>query len=73
MRSQSTTDILAQFANLMAEYDNYFHPDFVVCVKHNPADEPMMRLPETKEDTNDASRKSQHSPESYGEGAFLDP
>jgi hypothetical protein len=56
-----------------AEHDNYFYPDFVVCVKHNPADEPMQRLLETKEDTKDASRKSQHSPENYGKVLFLTP
>jgi hypothetical protein len=56
-----------------AEHDNYFYPDFVVCVKHNPADEPMQRLLETKEDTKDASRKSQHSPDNYGKVLFLTP
>lgn len=56
-----------------AEHDNYFYPDFVVCVKHNSADEPMQRLLETKEDTKDASRKSQHSPDNYGKVLFLTP
>jgi superfamily II DNA or RNA helicase len=56
-----------------AEHDNYFYPDFVVCVKHNPADEPMPRLLETKEDTKDAARKSKHSPASYGKVLFLTP
>lgn len=45
----------------------------MVCLKHNPADEPMQRLLETKEDTKDASRKSQHSPENYGKVLFLTP
>lgn len=56
-----------------AEHDNYFYPDFVVCVRHNPADEPMPRLLETKDDTKDAARKSRHSPEGYGKVLFLTP
>lgn len=54
-----------------AEHDNYFYPDFVVCVKHNPADEPIQRLLETKDDTKDAARKAQHSPKFYGKVLFL--
>lgn len=38
-----------------AEHDNYFYPDYVVCVRHNPADDPMLRLLETK----DAARKAE--------------
>lgn len=56
-----------------AEHDNYFYPDFVVCVRHNPADEPMPRLLETKDDTKDAARKSKHSPAGYGKVLFLTP
>jgi hypothetical protein len=56
-----------------AEHDNYFYPDFVVCVRHNPADEPLQRLLETKDDTKDAARKAQHSPKSYGKVLFLTP
>lgn len=56
-----------------AEHDNYFYPDFVVCVRHNPADEPMPRLLETKDDTKDAARKAKHSPASYGKVLFLTP
>jgi len=56
-----------------AEHDNYFYPDFVVCVRHNPADEPMTRLLETKDDTKDAARKAQHSPAFYGKVLFLTP
>ena len=56
-----------------AEHDNYFYPDFVVCVRHNPADEPMPRLLETKDDTKDAARKAQHSPAYYGKVLFLTP
>ena len=56
-----------------AEHDNYFYPDFVVCIRHNPADEPIPRLLETKDDTKDASGKSKHSPASYGKVLFLTP
>lgn len=56
-----------------AEHENYFYPDFVVCVRHNPIDEPMPRLLETKDDTKDAARKSQHSPAIYGKVLFLTP
>lgn len=56
-----------------AEHDNYFYPDFVVCVRHNPTEEPMPRLLETKDDTKDAARKAQHSPASYGKVLFLTP
>jgi len=56
-----------------AEHDNYFYPDFVVCVQHNPTDEAIPRLMETKQDTKDASRKSRHSPANYGKVIFLTP
>lgn len=56
-----------------AEHDNYFYPDFVVCVRHNPADEPLPRLLETKDDTKDAARKARHSPKQYGKVLFLTP
>ena len=56
-----------------AEHDNYFYPDFVVCIRHNPADGPIVRLLETKDDTKDASGKSRHSPPSYGKVLFLTP
>jgi hypothetical protein len=56
-----------------AEHDNYFYPDFVVCVKHSPSDEPMARLMETKDDTKDASHKSKHWPAQYGKVLFLTP
>ena len=56
-----------------AEHDNYFYPDFVVCVRHNPADVPLARLLETKDDTKDAARKAQHSPRFYGKVLFLTP
>jgi len=45
----------------------------VVCLKHNPADAPMQRLLETKENTKDAARKARHTPSSYGKVLFLTP
>ncbi|MDD2712301.1 MAG: DEAD/DEAH box helicase family protein [Simplicispira sp.] len=56
-----------------AEHDNYFYPDFVVCVRHSPGEAPMQRLLETKDDTKDAARKAKHSPASYGKVLFLTP
>ena len=56
-----------------AEHDNYFYPDFVVCVRHSPSDDPIARLLETKDDTKDASRKSKHWPQQYGKVLFLTP
>ena len=56
-----------------AEHENYFYPDFVVCVRHHPGDEPIQRLLETKNDTKDAARKSRHFPASYGKVLFLTP
>lgn len=56
-----------------AEHENYFYPDFVVCVRHHPSDEPIQRLLETKNDTKDAARKSRHFPSSYGKVLFLTP
>ncbi|MGV8804337.1 MAG: DEAD/DEAH box helicase [Polaromonas sp.] len=48
-----------------------FYPDFVVCLQHDPDDEPLIRLVETKHDLKDASRKDQHSSASYGKVLFL--
>ena len=56
-----------------AEHDNYFYPDFVVCIRHTPTDAPIARLIETKDDTKDASRKSKHWPQQYGKVLFLTP
>lgn len=56
-----------------AEHDNYFYPDFVVCVRHSPGEEPIQRLLETKDDTKDAARKARHFPASYGKVLFLTP
>ena len=56
-----------------AEHDNYFYPDFVVCVRHSPGEVPMQRLLETKDDTKDAARKAKHSPAGYGKVLFLTP
>ena len=56
-----------------SEHEHYFYPDFVVCLKHNPADAPMQRLLETKENTKDAARKARHTPDGYGKVLFLTP
>lgn len=56
-----------------AEHDNYFYPDFVVCVRHHPDDGPILRLLETKESTKDAANKAKHSPPHYGKVLFLTP
>ncbi len=53
------------------EHQNYFHPDFVVCLSHLPSDEPMIRLIETKENTKDAARKARRIPKCYGKVLFL--
>ena len=56
-----------------AEHENYFYPDFVVCVHHSPGEAPIQRLLETKDDTKDAARKARHFPASYGKVLFLTP
>jgi superfamily II DNA or RNA helicase len=53
------------------EHQNYFHPDFVVCLSHLPSDVPMIRLIETKENTKDAARKARRIPKYYGKVLFL--
>jgi hypothetical protein len=53
------------------EHQNYFHPDFVVCLSHLPSDEPAIRLIETKENTKDAARKARRIPKYYGKVLFL--
>ena len=53
------------------EHQNYFHPDFVVCLSHLPNDGPVIRLIETKENTKDAARKARRIPKCYGKVLFL--
>lgn len=53
------------------EHQNYFHPDFVVCLSHYPDDEPLPRLVETKENLKDAARKARRVPKGYGKVLFL--
>lgn len=53
------------------EHQNYFHPDFVVCLSHLPNDGPVIRLIETKENTKDAARKARRIPKYYGKVLFL--
>jgi type III restriction enzyme len=58
-------------AVMRGEHQNYFYPDFVVCLDHFPGDEPLLRLIETKHDTKDAARKARHVPRFYGHVLFL--
>lgn len=53
------------------EHQNYFYPDFVVCLSHVQGDEPTPRLVETKENVKDAARKARRVPRSYGKVLFL--
>ena len=48
-----------------------FYPDFVVCLRHELDDEPLIRLVETKHDLKDASRKGRHLSKTYGKVLFL--
>ena len=48
-----------------------FYPDFVVCLRHELDDEPLIRLVETKHDLKDASRKGKHQSKAYGKVLFL--
>ncbi len=50
---------------------NMFYPDFVVCLQHEPGDEPLLRLVETKHDVKDANRKGKHLSKTYGKVLFL--
>lgn len=56
---------------LRGEHNNFFYPDFVVCLSHVDGDTPIQRLVETKHDMKDARRKSMHVPGSYGQVLFL--
>lgn len=53
------------------EHQNYFYPDFVVCLSHIPGDKPGIRLVETKENVKDAARKARRTPKAYGKVLFL--
>jgi hypothetical protein len=53
------------------EHQNYFHPDFVICLAHYQDDEPLPRLVETKENVKDAARKARRVPRGYGKVLFL--
>ena len=50
---------------------NMFYPDFVVCLRHELDDEPLIRLVETKHDMKDAGRKGKHQSRAYGKVLFL--
>ena len=54
-----------------AEHQNYFYPDFVVCLSHHDGEEPLPRLIETKENVKDAARKARRVPKYYGKVLFL--
>jgi superfamily II DNA or RNA helicase len=56
---------------LRGEHNNFFYPDFVVCLSHVDGATPIQRLVETKHDVKDARRKSMHIPSSYGHVLFL--
>lgn len=58
-------------AIMRGEHQNYFYPDFVVCLDYFPGDEPLLRLVETKYDTKGAARKSRHVPGYYGQVLFF--
>ncbi len=53
------------------EHQNYFYPDFVVCLTHYPGDTPMLRLVETKENVKDAARKARRVSKDWGKVLFL--
>lgn len=53
------------------EHQNYFYPDFVVCLSHLPDEKPAIRLIETKENMKDAARKARRIPKYYGKVLFL--
>jgi type III restriction enzyme len=50
---------------------NMFYPDFVVCLRHELDDAPLIRLVETKHDVKDANRKGKHQSKTYGKVLFL--
>ena len=53
------------------EHENYFYPDFVVCLENAVGEAAMTRLIETKESTKDASRKARRVPKIYGKVMFV--
>ena len=55
------------------EHQNYFYPDFVICLSHYPGDVPLLRLVETKENVKDAARKARRGAANTGEGVLLSP
>lgn len=54
-----------------AEHKHFFYPDFIVCLEHDPGDDPLIRLVETKESLKDAERKARRVPLYYGKVLFL--
>jgi superfamily II DNA or RNA helicase len=58
-------------ALMRSDSRNLFYPDFVVCLAHEPGDEPLTRLVETKHDLKDAKRKAAHLSKTYSKVLFL--
>jgi hypothetical protein len=58
-------------ALMRSDSRNLFYPDFVVCLQHEPGDEPLIRLVETKHDVKDAKRKARHQSKTYSKVLFL--
>ena len=56
---------------MRADSRHMFYPDFVVCLRHELDDEPLIRLVETKHDLKDAGRKGKHLSRTYGKVLFL--
>nr|WP_319565869.1 hypothetical protein [uncultured Rhodoferax sp.] len=56
---------------MRADSRNMFYPDFVVCLQHEPGEEPMIRLVETKHVLKDANRKARHQSNTYSKLLFL--
>ncbi|HTI95576.1 MAG TPA: hypothetical protein VL425_03595, partial [Rudaea sp.] len=53
------------------DHQNYFYPDFIVCISHEQGQPPLPRLIETKESTKDAARKARRIPRVYGKVLFV--
>lgn len=61
----------SSIALMRGDSRNMFYPDFVVCLTHEPGDEPLTRLVETKHDLKDANRKARHQSKTYSKVLFL--
>ena len=61
----------SSIALMRGDSRNMFYPDFVVCLTHEPGEEPLIRLVETKHDLKDANRKARHQSKTYSKVLFL--